>query len=260
MTREPAHSIPDHVNRSTACAHGADSIPATRTIAVQKSLLAKNSQFAQLNRARFEAHGVRVINMLSAPGSGKTELLQRTLVDFAGSPRAAVIVGDLATDNDALRLHQTGVPVIQLTTGTVCHLEASMVSQALDALDLDALDLILVENVGNLVCPAAYDLGEHDRVVLMSVTEGEDKPAKYPAAFSSANAVVITKIDLAHATGFDRGLALHHLQRVAPHARVLELSARTGEGLEPWYSFLRGCHSPSNAPAITQPLEPAPAS
>src|SRR5262249_32019421 len=148
--------------------------------------------------------GLRVVNVLSSPGSGKTALLERTLADLAPAVRAAVIVGDLATDNDARRLRTTGAPVVQINTGTVCHLEAVMVARAAAELDLDGLDLLLIENVGNLVCPASYDLGEDARAVLLSVTEGEDKPLKYPKIFKTADAVVVSKVDLAAAAGFDR--------------------------------------------------------
>jgi hydrogenase nickel incorporation protein HypB len=149
-----------------------------------------------------------------------------------------VIVGDLATDNDAARLRTAGIPVVQITTGTVCHLDADMVAMAAGQLDLDQLDVLVIENVGNLVCPADYDLGEDLRVVLLSVTEGEDKPLKYPPMFHSANVAVITKNDMASAAGFNRDLALANLHRVSHHARVFELSAKTGDGMQPWLDFL----------------------
>jgi hydrogenase nickel incorporation protein HypB len=152
--------------------------------------------------------------------------------------RGAVIVGDLATDQDARRLARSGAPVVQLTTGTVCHLEADMVDRACQELNLAALDLLFVENVGNLVCPAAFDLGENCRVVLTAVTEGEDKPLKYPSLFKTADIVILTKVELAAAAGFERETALRNIQRIAPQAEVLELSARTGEGLAQWYAAL----------------------
>ncbi|HEX8201512.1 MAG TPA: hydrogenase nickel incorporation protein HypB [Isosphaeraceae bacterium] len=221
--------------------------PARRTVAVGEALLAKNDRLAAKNRAEFRARGLRVVNVLSSPGSGKTELLRRTLTDLAGRVRAGVIVGDLATDNDARRLRGAGAPVVQVTTGGVCHLEADMVARAAEALGLDGLDLLFIENVGNLVCPASYDLGEGARVVLLSVTEGEDKPLKYPVAFQGAGAVVVSKVDLAGAAGFDRETALHTIRRVAPEATVLEVSARTGQGLESWYEWLdsRATFAPS---------------
>jgi hydrogenase nickel incorporation protein HypB len=201
-------------------------------------LLEKNERLAERNRGYFRAKNLLVLNVLSSPGSGKTTLIQQTAVQLAGRLRLGVIVGDLATDNDAIRLREVGLPVVQVTTGTVCHLEAEMVAQASTRLNLDALDILVIENVGNLVCPAAYDLGEDLRVVLLSTTEGEDKPLKYPPMFHSAHAAVITKSDLAAATGFDRALALAALHRVAHHAEVFELSARTGEGMTGWTDFL----------------------
>jgi hydrogenase nickel incorporation protein HypB len=193
---------------------------------------------AQDNRARFEAAGLFAVNLLSSPGAGKTALLERTLADLASRLRAAVIVGDLATDNDARRLRRAGAPAVQITTGTVCHLDASMVARACADLDLDALDLLFIENVGNLVCPAGYDLGEGARVVLFSVTEGEDKPLKYPTMFKSADVVLVTKTDLIGPAGFDRETALGNVGRIAPQARIIELSARTGAGLDGWYDYL----------------------
>jgi hydrogenase nickel incorporation protein HypB len=164
-----------------------------------------------------------------------------------------VVVGDLATDNDARRLRESGAPVVQVTTGTVCHLEAEMVSRAVNQLNLDGLSLLIIENVGNLVCPASYDLGEDLRVVLLSVTEGEDKPLKYPPMFQSADVVILSKIDLALPCGFDRSLALANLQRVAPNAPVFEISAKTGEGMELWKAFLRRKQAERNA---LDPLAP----
>jgi hydrogenase nickel incorporation protein HypB len=205
---------------------------------VGQSLKAKNAALAQENRARFQARGLLVINVLSSPGAGKTALLERTLTDLQGQVRGAVIVGDLATDNDAQRLRRSGAPAVQITTGTICHLEAAMVARACEQLDLDNLDLLIIENVGNLVCPATYDLGEGLRVVLFSVTEGEDKPLKYPTIFKGADVVIISKGDLAGPAGFERQAALENVRRLAPQAVVFELSARTGQGLEAWYAFL----------------------
>jgi hydrogenase nickel incorporation protein HypB len=209
-----------------------------RFVPVHRAILSKNDRLAERNRGDFEARGLLVLNVLSSPGSGKTALLQRTLADLGGRLRAGVIVGDLATDNDARRIRSAGVPAVQITTGSVCHLDAEMVARAAETLDLDALDLLIIENVGNLVCPASYDLGETVRVVLLSVTEGEDKPLKYPAAFQSAQVVVLSKMDMAEAAGFDRETALANIRRVAPHAKIFEVSARTGSGMEHWYAHL----------------------
>lgn len=208
-----------------------------RHVVLEHSLLAQNDHLAAHNRLHFRSAGVRVVNLLSSPGSGKTALLERLAATVPSTLRLAALVGDLATDNDARRLEQAGLPSLQITTGHVCHLEAEMVHHGLEALaaagyPLKALDLLLIENVGNLVCPAAFDLGEDLRLVLLSVTEGEDKPLKYPATFQSADLVVLTKVDLAEAVGFNRSLAHHHLHQVAPTARVVETSARSGEGMD----------------------------
>src|SRR5262245_24709750 len=205
---------------------------------VGEGLKAKNAKLAQENRSRFVSAGVFVVNVLSSPGAGKTALLERTLTDLAPRARGAAIVGDLATVNDAQRLQRSGAPAVQITTGTICHLDAAMIAGACAQLDLATLDLLFIENVGNLICPAGYDLGESLRVVLFSVTEGEDKPLKYPTAYKSADLVLLTKTDLITAAGFDRGTALDNVRRIAPQARVLELSARTGDGLAEWYDCL----------------------
>jgi hydrogenase nickel incorporation protein HypB len=176
--------------------------------------------------------------VLSSPGSGKTTFLRETARALAGQVKAGIIVGDLATDNDAQRLRESGAPVVQITTGTVCHLEAEMVGRALKQLDLNGLELLIIENVGNLVCPASYDLGEDLRVVLLSVTEGEDKPLKYPPMFQAADVVIISKTDLAQPCAYDREAALANLRRVAPKARLFETSAKTGEGMVAWCDFL----------------------
>ena len=215
---------------------------ATRTLALHKNVLVKNAEAAARNRELFRAHGLWVVNLLSGPGAGKTTLLARTLADLMKEFRCGVIVGDLATDNDAQRLAGKGAPIVQINTGSLCHLEAEMIARAAAQLDLTQLDLLFLENVGNLVCPAGYDLGEACRAVLLCVTEGEDKPLKYPVMYKTAEVVLLTKTDLADATGFDREQALHHLGRIAPQASVLELSARTGLGLPAWYDLLRRRH------------------
>jgi hydrogenase nickel incorporation protein HypB len=209
-----------------------------RLLDLRQSLLGKNDQLAARNRELFRSKGLLVVNVLSSPGSGKTALLERTLTDLRTRLPAGVIVGDLATDNDARRLRRAGVEVVQIMTGNVCHLEAAMVERAASELNLDRIRLLVIENVGNLVCPASYDLGEDVRVVLLSVTEGEDKPLKYPRIFKTAHAVVISKIDLVEAAAFDRAATRDNLRRIAPQAEVFELSALTGRGLEPWYAYL----------------------
>jgi len=208
------------------------------TLNLNRSLMEKNDRLAERNRGFFQAKKLLVLNVVSSPGSGKTTFIRETAVQLAGKLRVGVIVGDLATDNDAARLREAGIPVVQITTGTVCHLDADMVSKAAAQLDLDKLDVLVIENVGNLVCPADYDLGEDLRVVLLSTTEGEDKPLKYPPMFHSANVAVITKNDLATAAGFNRQQTLANLKRISHHAQVFELSAKTGEGMEAWLDFL----------------------
>ncbi len=217
-------------------AHGHGHPPPVRTLPVQKSALELNQRLADQNRGWFRAKGLQVFNLLSSPGSGKTTLLERTLRDV---PRAAAIVGDLQTENDAIRLRATGAQALQITTGATCHLDAHMVAHALEKLDVASLDTLFIENVGNLVCPASYDLGETRRVVLLSVTEGEDKPLKYPVIFLHADLVLVTKADLAAAVGFDREQALAAIRQTAPKAKILEISAKTGAGLDAWYAWLR---------------------
>jgi hydrogenase nickel incorporation protein HypB len=217
----------------------------------------KNDRLAERNRGFFEAKELLVLNIASAPGSGKTSLIHETATQLADTLRVGVIVGDLATDQDAARLREAGIPVVQITTGTVCHLDADMVSRAAKQLDLGSLDVLIIENVGNLVCPADYDLGETLRVILLSTTEGEDKPLKYPPMFHSANVAIITKIDLAEAVGFDREAALSHLKKVSHHARILELSAKTGDGMAAWLELLRQERESRRASAATPSTESA---
>ena len=206
---------------------------------LNRSLMEKNDRLAERNRELFRARKLLVLNVVSSPGSGKTTFIRETAVRLAGQLRVGVIVGDLATDNDAERLRTAGIPVVQITTGTVCHLDAEMVYRAAAQLPLDSLDVLIVENVGNLVCPADFDLGEDVRVVLLSTTEGEDKPLKYPPMFHSATVAMVTKTDLAAAAGFNREQALANLQRVSHHATIFELSAKTGAGMPAWIEWLR---------------------
>jgi hydrogenase nickel incorporation protein HypB len=218
-----------------------------RIIEVRQGILKKNDLLAHELRGRFAAAGVSVVNLLSSPGAGKTTLLEASLTRLARECRVAALVGDLATDNDARRLARSGAAVRQITTGTLCHLEAEMVNGALAGWELAELDLLFIENVGNLVCPASYDLGENLRIVALSVTEGEDKPLKYPTIFNAADLAVITKIDLAAAVEFDRAQALANLREVRPGIEVLEVSARSGEGMEAWLARLKRvlCSVPS---------------
>ncbi|MGD1030442.1 MAG: hydrogenase nickel incorporation protein HypB [Opitutaceae bacterium] len=213
--------------------------PALQRIDLRVPLLDKNDRLAERNRGFFRKRGIAALNLVSSPGSGKTTLLERTLDDLGPTTRCAVVVGDLETDRDAQRLRRGHAPVAQITTGTACHLDAEMVARGVEALDLDGVRILFIENVGNLVCPASFDLGESIRVVLLSTTEGEDKPLKYPPIFKSADVVVLTKIDVAEVLGFDRAAAAGNIRAIAPQAQLIELSARTGEGMAAWYEFLR---------------------
>lgn len=208
-------------------------------ISIEEDILAKNNRLAGFNRALFKEKGIFVLNLVSSPGSGKTTLLERTLQDLAGTLRCAVIEGDQQTDNDAQRIAATGVPVRQINTGAGCHLDAHMIMHGTDGFDLDALDLLLIENVGNLVCPAAFDLGEHHKVAVLSVTEGEDKPLKYPQMFRNATVMLLNKIDLLPHLDFDVEQCKEYARRVNPHIAIFDVSARSGEGMEEWYQWLK---------------------
>jgi hydrogenase nickel incorporation protein HypB len=223
--------------------HGYDHSHDHRTLSLNQSLMEKNDRLAQQNRELFRSKKLLVFNVVSSPGSGKTTFIRETAKLLDGRLRVAVIVGDLATDNDAAQFHRAGIAAVQITTGTLCHLDAGMVFQAASRLDLNQLDVLVIENVGNLVCPADYDLGEDLRVVLLSVTEGEDKPLKYPPMFHSAGAAILTKSDLSVVTGFDREQALANVKRISHHAVIFELSARTGAGMTEWTNFLARQHA-----------------
>src|SRR5262249_15694074 len=205
-----------------------------RIVEVRERVLKQNDLLARELRERFREAGVRVVSMVSSPGAGKTMLLEKTLTILTREYRVSALVGDLATENDALRLQRSGAPVKQITTGTTCHLDASMISAPLIDWNLKGLDILFIENVGNLVCPSSYDLGQNLWVWLMSTTEGKDNPLKYPTIFNTADIAVITKIDLAAAVEFDVKAAHRNIQTVRPGMRVIEVSAKTGTGLENW--------------------------
>ena len=213
--------------------------PPTRLVEVRQRVLKHNDVVARELRRRFEEAGVMVVSLVSSPGAGKTAFLEKVLGMLRAQYRVAAIVGDLATDNDARRLARAQVPTRQIVTGAVCHLEAQMVAGALEGWPLAELDFLFIENVGNLVCPASYDLGEALRLVLLSVTEGEDKPLKYPTIFNTADIALVTKIDLAAAVDFDRPAALRNIQAVRPGMPVFEVSAKTGAGLSDWLEDLQ---------------------
>jgi hydrogenase nickel incorporation protein HypB len=221
-----------------------------RHVEVQQSILTANDRLAERNRGFFRALGLLVLNVLSSPGSGKTTFLQKTIELLEGSFRCGVIVGDLETDNDARRLRTTGAPVVQISTGTLCHLDAEMVARVVEGVNPKTLDVLFIENVGNLVCPSGFDLGEDLRVVLLSVTEGEDKPLKYPPLFRFADIVVVTKVDLSAVCEFDRKTALANIHLVNPKAQLFEVSAKTGEGMESWRKYIVELHSQPNPKRI----------
>ncbi len=209
-----------------------------RIVEVRQKVLKQNDLLARELRQRFRDHEVFVVSLASSPGSGKTAFLEKTLTLMRPNYRVAALVGDLETDNDAVRLARAQVPVRQITTGTLCHLEAAMIQRSLEDWRLDQLDFLFIENVGNLVCPSSYDLGENLRLVLLSVTEGEDKPLKYPTIFNTADVAVVTKMDLAEAVEFDLPKAAANIQRVRPGMETLTLSSKNGAGMDAWLEFL----------------------
>ncbi len=208
-----------------------------RLVEVRQHVLKKNDVAARALRARFREAGTYVVSLVSSPGAGKTAFLQSVLERLLGRYRVAALVGDLATDNDARRLARSGAPVKQIITGTVCHLEAEMVRLALEDVPWDGLDFLFIENVGNLVCPSSYDLGEDLRLVLFSVTEGEDKPLKYPTIFNTSDVAVVTKTDLALAAEYDAAAARRNIESVRPGMKIFEVSAKTGEGMQEFLDF-----------------------
>lgn len=218
-------------------------MPVTRLVEVRQNVLKQNDLVARDLRQRFRDAGVFVVSLVSSPGTGKTAFLEKTLTLLRQDCRVAALVGDLATDNDAVRLARASVPVKQITTGTLCHLEAAMVSKALEGWNLHELDFLFIENVGNLVCPGSYDLGEDMRLVLLSVTEGEDKPLKYPTIFNTADVAVVTKMDLAEAVEFDGATADENIRKVRPGMEILKVSSKTGAGMEAWLDFLGAAKS-----------------
>jgi hydrogenase nickel incorporation protein HypB len=209
-----------------------------RLVEVRKNVLKQNDVIARRLRDRFREAGVLVVSLVSSPGSGKTAFLEKTLTLLRSRCNVAALVGDLATENDAARLARSPVPVKQIITGTVCHLEAAMVEKALEDWDLQLMDMLFIENVGNLVCPSSYDLGENLRFVLLSVTEGEDKPLKYPTIFNSADVAILTKADLAAAVEFDEATARCNIQAVRPGMEILKVSSKTNEGMDEYLAFL----------------------
>ena len=210
-----------------------------KIISLEADILGENNKIAETNREYLRSLGVCSLNLISSPGSGKTTLLEKTLISLKDEIPCAVIEGDQRTANDARRIAETGVPVVQVNTMQGCHLESEQVRRALDELPMDRTRLLFIENVGNLVCPAEFDLGETAKVVLMSITEGEDKPSKYPLAFHLASVCVLTKMDLLPYLHFDLDLCLDNLKRVNPDLRVLQTSTYIANGIDPWLEWLR---------------------
>jgi hydrogenase nickel incorporation protein HypB len=222
-----------------------------RLVEVRRNVLKQNDLVARELREQFRDAGIAVISLVSSPGAGKTAFLERTLTLLQAKYRAAALVGDLATENDAARLARSQAPVKQIVTGTVCHLDAAMVRSAIVDWLPSPLDFLFVENVGNLVCPSSFDLGEDLRLVLLSVTEGEDKPLKYPTIFNSADVAVITKMDLAEAVEFDLAECEWNIQRVRPGMRVIRVSSKSGQGMDDWFNLLNSARAnkPHDRPA-----------
>ena len=209
------------------------------TVDVLKNLLHENDHAAGHNREHFDRHDVLAINLMSSPGSGKTALLEATIEQLKTRYRIGVVEGDLETENDAARIREKGVPAVQITTGTACHLDAHLVHSALHEMNLDEIDILFIENVGNLVCPASFDLGQHYNITLLSTTEGDDKPAKYPVMFRAADAMLITKSDLLEVLGdFEPDKAEHYVRHLANPAPVMTLSSRSGDGMQMWFGWL----------------------
>jgi hydrogenase nickel incorporation protein HypB len=209
-------------------------------VTVERKILEKNDDVAAQNRLLFQKNNLFTINLLSSPGSGKTSLLEKTMEELNDAIKIGVVEGDVQTDNDAQRIAKYNVPVVQIVTNGGCHLEAKLVQNALDNFDLAILELLVIENVGNLVCPANYDLGEEKKIVMVSTTEGDDKPSKYPSMFRVSDVMVINKIDLLPYVDFDMNKVKEHALTINPELTIIELSCKTGEGFEDWIKWLRG--------------------
>ncbi len=235
---EPDHSH-DHHHYGEGPAHAhAPGLSQSRMVQIEQDILSKNDEYANANRRWFAEHNVLTLNLVSSPGSGKTTLLTRTIEDLKDVHRLAVIEGDQQTANDAERIRQTGVNALQINTGKGCHLDGHMVGHALETLQPEPESILFIENVGNLVCPAAFDLGEAHKVAILSVTEGEDKPIKYPDMFHAADLILLNKIDLLPYLDFDVEQCIEYARRINPTIKVLQISATTGEGMEQWYRWI----------------------
>ena len=234
------HESADNIHYGKGAAHAhAPGLSQSRMVEIEQNILSKNDQYANQNRRFFADQGVFALNLVSSPGSGKTTLLTRTLTDLKDEFPLSVIEGDQETANDADRIRETGVSAIQINTGKGCHLDAHMVGHALETLKPDQGGVLFIENVGNLVCPAAFDLGEAHKVAILSITEGEDKPIKYPDMFHAADIMLLNKIDLLPYLQFDVEKCIEYARRVNPSIQVLQVSATSGEGMENWYQWIR---------------------
>ena len=241
-----------HYGHGPAHAH-APGMTQARMVQVEQDILGKNNEFANTNRSLFANKGILTLNLVSSPGSGKTTLLTRTLTDLKDEMSLAVIEGDQETTHDADRIRATGVPAIQINTGKGCHLDAYQIGRAIENLSPEDASVLMIENVGNLVCPAAFDLGEAHKVAILSVTEGEDKPIKYPDMFSAADILLLNKIDLLPYLEFDVDKCIEYARRVNPSIQVLQVSATTGEGMSDWYQWIRLAHQTRLIGRPTQP-------
>jgi len=259
--RSHAHSNDNHhYGHGPAHAH-APGMSQTRMVRIEQDILSKNDSYARTNRQRMAEKGVLAINLVSSPGSGKTTLLTRTLLDLKDQLPMAVIEGDQETSNDADRIRATGVRAIQINTGKGCHLDAHQVGHAINTLGPEAGSVLFIENVGNLVCPAAFDLGEAHKVIILSITEGEDKPIKYPEMFGAADLVLLNKIDLLPHLLFKIDKCVEYLRRVNSKLQILQISAITGQGMQDWYDWLKSArqvrsigHSLQKAPELEKPV------
>ncbi len=243
-----------HYGHGPAHAH-APGLSQERMVRIEQDILGKNNAYAENNRNLFETNGILALNLVSSPGSGKTSLLTATIERLRGRYPVSVIEGDQQTSNDAERIRATGVPAVQVNTGKGCHLDAHMIGHAVDHLKLEGRGLLLIENVGNLVCPSAFDLGEAHKVVILSVTEGEDKPLKYPDMFNASDLMILNKVDLLPYVDFDVERCIEYARRINPRLEVLQLSARTGEGMDAWLNWLQTAMGPEASPAAVEDVE-----
>ncbi len=245
-----------HYGQGPAHAH-APGLSQARMVQIEQNILSKNDEYAAANRSFLNQHGILALNLVSSPGSGKTSLLTRSIDDLKDELSVAVIEGDQQTSNDAERIRETGVRAIQINTGKGCHLDGHMVGHALQNLEPENGSVLFIENVGNLVCPAAFDLGEAHKVAILSVTEGEDKPIKYPDMFHAADLMILNKIDLLPYLDFDVDKCIEYARRVNPGIKVIQLSARSGEGLETWYQWIRAARQMAMIEQTTVVEQPA---